>query len=323
MTSVIDPNIRLGGYRLISRLGKGGMGTVYLAEDESSCERVALKVLHEHLTRDAHSVERFFAEVEAVSRIRHPNVVRITDFVAAPQAYYAMEFLEGRTLADELEQLQFLPLRRAVWLTMQICQALYAAHQKGIVHRDLKPENIFIVRPDQGGRESIKVLDFGVAKLEHQLFELTPPNALIGTPTYMAPEQAVDGDVDARSDIYALGVMLYEMVCGRPPFSGNMASVIRSHLEDSPMPPRFQAGPGHSVPKQLDRLILRCMAKSKHHRPDDMQQMSDELRAIAPQLRCNGTEIDPQLTAARQGTPRRRRHTTVRTTVRQEPGHSS
>ncbi|HZX42108.1 MAG TPA: serine/threonine-protein kinase, partial [Myxococcaceae bacterium] len=210
-TSAPDPLLgtTVGSFRLVRRIGHGGMGSVYLGEQTLIGSKVAVKVLHEHLASDASLVQRFYAEARAVNLIGHPNIVNIFDMnVVPPRRYYLiMEYLEGEPLSAA--PAGPMPPERALPILVQVCQALQAAHARGVVHRDLKPENVFLCRRD--GPPFVKILDFGIAKLfggETQEGQ-THAGWIVGTPEYMAPEQGAGEALDGRADLYALGVIAY------------------------------------------------------------------------------------------------------------------
>ena len=221
-----------GRYRIIELIGEGGMGKVYLAEHVEIGKRVALKVLHPSYSRMPDLVERFRREARAASKIGHPNIVDVTDFGATADGsvYFVMEYLEGVELGSVIEREGALDVARALRITGQICRALSAAHREGIIHRDLKPENIFLITRD-GEADVVKVLDFGIAKTTEaeaaRERRLTSPGMAMGTPEYMAPEQAAGRPADARTDIYSLGAIMYEMVTGA-------AAVLRRQLHGDP-----------------------------------------------------------------------------------------
>ncbi|HEY1548001.1 MAG TPA: serine/threonine-protein kinase, partial [Kofleriaceae bacterium] len=208
-----------GRYRIIKTLGAGGMGTVFLAEHALIKRRVAIKILHPELATDANVVERFMNEARAAGTLGHPNIVESTDmgFTHDHVPYIVFEYLEGALLTDEIYRVGGLPLRRTVRICSQIASALYAAHNAGVVHRDLKSDNVFLTDKDDAS-DHVKVLDFGISRFmeseDHQ------KHMVMGTPEFMAPEQITDPEnVDARADIYALGVIMYEMLTARRPFS--------------------------------------------------------------------------------------------------------
>lgn len=276
------PGTRLGSYRLDRLVGEGGMGWVFAAEHVKLGRRVAIKMLRARFAADRLAVRRFFDEARAVNRIRHPGLIEITDFVEGDGAnYYVMELLEGRSVADLLEDGP-LPVERIVEIGVPACEALSAVHQAGIVHRDLKPHNLFVVE-GSGPVARVKVLDFGVAKLnglEGPLAEAkTAAGAIVGTPEYMAPEQAAGRKVDARSDVYAFGVMLYEMATGRRPFiAESFGEYLLSHMTVEPVPPSEVAP--QPLPRALEDLILRCLAKRPEDRPQTLREVGDALRQL-------------------------------------------
>jgi serine/threonine-protein kinase len=261
----------LGGYRVIEQLGTGGMGVVYVGEHELIGKRAAVKVLLPELSRDAGVVRRFFNEARAATQVRHPGIVEVFDFGYASDgsAYIVMELLHGETLAARLHNQGRVPVSTSIRLVQQIAGALGAAHTAGIVHRDLKPENVFIVSdPDVTGGERAKVLDFGIAKLAGDMSaeELkTRTGAVIGTPRYMAPEQCRGArQVDHRADLYALGCIVYEMLCGRPPFlEQGIGDLFAAHMFMPPQPPSTIEP---SISPALEAVILGLLAKDPEQR---------------------------------------------------------
>jgi serine/threonine protein kinase len=293
----------VGAYRLLSLLGEGGMGRVYLAEHVKLGRRVALKMLRSEFANNPNAVRRFFDEARAVNQIRHDNIIEVTDFVegvGGGESYFIMELLVGTDLA----QLQIngpLPMRRVLHVARQVCSALAAAHDAGIVHRDLKPENVFIVNRG-GDTDFVKLLDFGVAKLTDPLHSVqgqTQAGAILGTPEYMSPEQAGGTAVDHRTDIYAFGVILYELVAGRRPFNGqSFGEYVIAHLSVAPTPPSQLTSTTQPVPEALEALILQCLAKPPAARPQTMKAVGERLQAIEANL-------DSEKAAVRR--PKRRR----------------
>jgi len=247
-----------GRYRLVGLIAQGGMAQVWEAHDEILDRPIAVKVLHPHLASDHAFLERFRREAIAAARLAHPDVVAIYDTgVDQDVAFIVMELVRGITLRQLLEQ-RDLTLGRAVEIAVQVADALDYAHQAGIVHRDVKPGNILIC--DDG---RVKVADFGIAKAVVDR-DLTQTGALLGTAKYLSPEQVEGQPQDARSDVYALGVVLYEMVCGRPPFDGETEmAVALQHVQGRPLPPRqVRAG----IPRPLEAAILRAMARDPEQR---------------------------------------------------------
>ena len=279
----------IGNYKIVRAIGEGGMGTVYLAEHPMIGKRVAVKMLRPDLGTDPGLVSRFFQEARAVNEIRHPNIVDISDFGKTEDGivYFVMELLEGRSLRDRLNAEGALPIDDVVTISRQVCDALAAAHRVGIVHRDLKPDNIFLLAdPTQPGVLRSKLFDFGVAKLlgeqEKQVGHKTIAGSVVGTPFYLSPEQALCQDVGAAADIYAMGVVMFEMVTGRVPFAAEQLVLLLNAILKEPAPPASQFRP--DVPAFLDRLILRCLEKDPGGRPQTMEEVVALLGAGAAEL---------------------------------------
>jgi hypothetical protein len=254
---------QLGAYRVLRQIGEGGMGSVWLAEHTMLGRRAAIKVLHSSFSRDAAIVTRFFNEARAATAIEDPGIVQIFDFGhgADGSAYIVMELLEGDTLDRRLSRFGRLGVHDALRIMRQVASSLGAAHQRGIVHRDLKPENIFVVRdPEVASGERAKIVDFGIAKLVGDPSVKTQTSAVMGTPTYMSPEQCRGaGQVDQRSDVYALGCVLFALVVGRPPFQAEgIGDIIAMHLRE-PAPVPSMVAPG--IPPEVDAIVARCLAK--------------------------------------------------------------
>ncbi|MCW5803151.1 MAG: protein kinase [Deltaproteobacteria bacterium] len=269
-----------GRYRVIELIGEGGMGKVYLAEHVEIGKRVALKVLHPSYSRMPDLVERFRREARAASKIGHPNIVDVTDSgtTADGSVYFVMEYLEGVELGSVIEREGAIDVARGLRIAGQICRALAAAHTQGIVHRDLKPENIFLITRD-GAADVVKVLDFGIAKTTEaeaaRERRLTSPGMAMGTPEYMAPEQAAGRPADARCDVYALGAIMYEMVTGIPPYSGdNFMEILTKKATIDPHPPRAVRG---DLPLQVSDLVMAAMARNPDARPQSMEALEYEL----------------------------------------------
>ncbi len=259
-------------YRIVSLLGEGGMGRVYLAEQKmgTATRKVAIKTLHPELSRDAQLVQRFHRECETVISLSHPNTVQFYDFGELPDQtlYIVMEFIEGESLAHALERGPLDP-SRVDRILVQICGSLQEAHDHGIVHRDLKPENVLLTR--RGGQNDfVKVLDFGIAKRseaeDDKSQKLTKQGMVLGTPPYMSPEQFAGKTLDARSDIYSLGVMTYEMLTGKLPFQAATPwEWATKHLTSPPMP--FEQHPvASSIPEHKRQAVLRALAKDPDQR---------------------------------------------------------
>jgi predicted ATPase/serine/threonine protein kinase len=268
-----------GKYRIDGLIGAGGMGAVYRATQIALARPTALKVVRGDYLADDMIGARFKREALAVARLKHRHIVTIYDFGISSEvgAYIAMEHLEGRTLAEAIRTAGSLQLDFVLEIAAQVCSAVHAAHEAGVIHRDLKPQNIFLERFPDG--ERTKVLDFGVAKLETGSGEsasMTQTGAVLGTPLYMSPEQCEGLTLDARSDIYSLGCVVYEMLTGRPPFTGpSLHAILLSHFRDQPDPPsRYVDG----IPSVVDLAVLNALAKS----PDDrFQTAGDFAKALA------------------------------------------
>jgi serine/threonine protein kinase len=269
----------LGAYRLIERLAVGGMGAVYRALHEKSGRAVAIKLLHQSLRNEVVSVSRFFHEARAVNTIRHPNVVEVYDLSGEGEdVYMVLELLRGKDLRTLLGEQPSgaLPATRAVTILEQVCGALQATHARKIVHRDLKPENVFLSNRN-GRNDFVKLLDFGVAKLERPEGRLTREGIALGTPEYMAPEQARGADVDARTDVYAVGCIAYEMLTSRTVFhGGSPGEVMIRQVREPPRPPR-ELNP--TIPESLEQVVLRCLAKSPKSRPQSAMELAQALTA--------------------------------------------
>jgi serine/threonine-protein kinase len=271
---------RFGNYQAVSLIGEGGMGEVYLAEHPSIGRQVAIKVLRTELGHDEQALARFVNEARAANSIRHPNIIEILDSGVTDNgiSYLVMELLQGESLTSRIRRRGRLPSQEAVIIVNQTASALGAAHAKGIVHRDLKPDNLFVV-PDatNPGLEHIKVLDFGIAKLQANVnpqHVKTRTGSLMGTPVYMSPEQCLGTkEIDWRSDIYSLGAILYELLTGQPPFvSEGFGALLNMHLNQAPLPPR-QLEP--TVAPGLDEAVLKMLAK----KPEDRFQSMAEVQA--------------------------------------------
>jgi serine/threonine-protein kinase len=277
----------VGGFRIISEIGRGGMGVVYLAEHQVLPRKACVKVLLRELSDRQDVVDRFLREARAACMIDHPGIVRVFDCGQHPSGhlYILMELLEGESLRGLLDRTGALPVEQAVALGAGIADALAAAHGRGVIHRDLKPENIFVLGNPAG---AIKVLDFGVAKLTDGPGSLSRTRAgtLLGTPQYMSPEQCRGaGETDFRSDIYALGCMLFELLVGRPPFGGaELVQLVVAHLHE-PAPPLSTLVAG--VPAAIESLVARMLAKSKDARPASMKEVAAELGAQAGKRRTS------------------------------------
>jgi serine/threonine-protein kinase len=270
---------RLGSFRLVERLGDGGMGAVYRAVHERLGRVVAIKLLHRDLTSDRGLVGRFFAEARAANTVRHEHVVEVYDFVeSGDDVYFVMEYLKGHDLHDAIHRHTLGPggmaPERAVGILEQVAAALQATHARSIVHRDLKPENVFLSEKD-GRPDFVKVFDFGVAKLDRPDGRATVEGAILGTPEYMAPEQAAGSAVDGRADIYSLGCIAYEMLTRRQIFGGGIqADILRRQIGVMPPPVRTHAP---NVPAALDIAVMQALYKDPKKRPQTALAFAESL----------------------------------------------
>ena len=348
-----------GRYEIKSRLGAGGMGTVYLAQQTAVDRRVVLKFLHPEFSSRADLEERFHREARAASKLNHPNTIVLHDFGQTEDGklYMAMEYLEGRSLSDLIDSAGALSPLRAVGVTLQILTSLTEAHAKGVIHRDLKPDNILLVK--RGGVvDFVKVLDFGIAKIREQSLEmseggggvapqdeeqdtksweeltreleqavvdaasgeeltasrqeeiarLTQHGEICGSPGYMAPEQIRGDSIDHRADLYAVGVILYQLLTGTNPFKGRSIPVMLLRTMDKQVKPLRQTRPDLSLPRALDDLILRCLSKDPAGRPGSAEEVAEQLRQISPALARQRKEQELAMLELVGIRPRWRRH---------------
>lgn len=267
-----------GSYKIISTLGEGGMGVVYLVQHTRLGRQVALKRLKSRYASDREAVKRFVAEAWAIGQIHHPNIVQVSDFVLGENdVYYIMELLEGRTLAKELLEHGVTTPQRALRIAIQIADALSAVHLKNFVHGDIKPSNIFLTKADDDD-VTVKLLDFGIARLlksDGPGPEDTGRGRQLMTPVFMSPEQAEHRAVDGRSDLYSLGAVLYQMLTGRPPFeAATFAEYVYKHTQVVPEPVRPTAPDTQSISPAFATVVEKCLQK----RPEDRFQSAELLR---------------------------------------------
>jgi len=278
----------IGAYRVLRKIGEGGMGTVFLAEHTLLGRHAAIKILLPELSSQRDSVDRFFNEARAATAISDPGIVQVFDFGFTTNniAYIVMELLEGEQLHLRLRRLGALPPADALRITRQVAGSLGAAHASGIIHRDLKPENLYMIRdPEAPGGERPKILDFGIAKLGDNVPDRlrTRTGAVLGTPVYMSPEQCDGaGQVDHRADIYSLGCVLFHLLAGRPPFDlPGVGAIISAHLREPATAPSSVVGP---LPPGLDDLVLRCLAKSAAERFATALELQHACDALLAQI---------------------------------------
>jgi len=276
----LEPGISVGEYQVTGKVGAGGMGTVYAGVHPVIGKKVAIKVLNGTLCDDAGMVSRFVQEARAVNQIGHRNIVDIFAFGQLPNGrhYFVMELLSGRSLKARLDGGP-MPYSEAFGILVEVCDALAAAHAEGIVHRDLKPDNIHLAEA-KSGEKTVKLLDFGIAKLlrADEGLASTRTGVPMGTPLYMSPEQCLGRNVDARTDLYSLGVIMFEIFTGQLPFAGpSYIETVNGHLQSPPPRPSSLA----EVPAPLEQLILRCLEKDPARRPQSPSELKAELSRVA------------------------------------------
>ena len=282
-----------GRYEVEGVLGEGGMGLVYKARHIVLNKPLAIKVLRPDVSRDEEIITRFRQEAQSASAIGNQHIIDISDFGTLPEGstYFVMEYLNGVDLTGAIEESATpepeepgqpairtgMDPKRIVHVTKQLCRALGAAHEAGIVHRDLKPDNIYLIK--RGGDSSfVKVLDFGIAKVGGSSSKLTRAGQVFGTPHYMSPEQCAGSGVDHRTDVYALGVIMYEMATGEVPFDAdNLMGILTKHLYEEPAPPRSMVA---SVPEELELVILKAMTKQADARYQNMEELLQDLERV-------------------------------------------
>src|SRR5512138_838805 len=279
-TSEIQIGSTLGSYELVDLLGKGAMGRVYRGRHVLLGREVAVKVLNSEYVARPDIVQRFFREARVVNDIDHENIVEVTDFVEQPGlAYLVMELLEGTSLRELMRQKgrKYPPIKRMIPIVVQICDALEAAHAKGVVHRDLKPDNVFVAKRD--GADFVKVLDFGVAKLRDSDDSMeTSAGMILGTPHYMAPEQALGKEVDRLTDVWATGVVLYELLAGVVRFKANSFVELAMQIREQPARALPAKTPrGERIPAWLAAVVARCLSKKPGDRYRSMAALAEAL----------------------------------------------
>ncbi|WP_437590663.1 serine/threonine-protein kinase [Sorangium sp. So ce1000] len=302
----IDPllgKVLNGKFKILSQLATGGMGTIYRGEQIPLGRPVAIKVLIPNQASrqlDPNFHKRFFLEASILARLQHPNIVTVFDYgrIEADDQdrfFMAMEFLEGETLFRRVRRQGRLPPPEAMRIARQIARGLREAHKHGVVHRDLKPSNVMLVS-NEDSEEAVKILDFGLVKqLGDDSEELTQQGAFLGSPRFMSPEQISHGKVDLRTDIYSLGVILYQMLCGKVPFESEKSiQILMAHLQQ-PVPRMKERNPDVDIPEPLEALVMRCLAKDPDGRPATMdaliQGLGECARGMGVTTAFGGTQI--------------------------------
>ena len=281
----------IGSYRVEKLLGKGGMGSVYMGVHPGIGSRVAIKFLHPQFSHDDKIVDRFFNEARAVNVIGHDNILKILDLNVTEdhRHYFVMEFLHGRSLQALLKHNVPVPLDVAGPILLQVCDALEAAHKRGIVHRDLKPDNVYLITM-KGKKNFVKVVDFGIARVTDDAgisTGKTQTGMVMGTPAYMSPEQGsgASNKIDGRSDIYSLGVMMFQLATGRLPFPGsNFGEVLIGHLQVPPPHPRSL---NPQIPEPYEAIILKCLQKRQEDRYASMKELKHAIESCMDQLKIS------------------------------------
>ena len=271
-----------GRYKLIERIGLGGMGAVYRAEHVGMGRVVAVKILRPELGGRSEAIERFTREAQASARVAHKNVVAVSDFGVRDDGtlYLVMEYLRGETLRDRIDRLGRLPWQNAVTIARHVARGLAHAHSQNVIHRDVKPENIFLA-DDDDDPDFAKILDFGIARsLEADDARVTQAGLVVGTPAYLSPEQALGGTVDQRCDVYSLCIVLYEMVCGRTPFGDRPPVAMLTAHAVVDVPPFAEVAPDVDVPAAIEAIVRRGLAKDKDERHADAAELAADLDLV-------------------------------------------
>jgi serine/threonine-protein kinase len=297
--------VLLDRVRILRPIARGGMGKVYLGEQTRLKRPCAIKILDPRMAgaNEAEFTRRFLLEASVSAKLTHPNAVTIFDYGETDgRCFIAMEYLEGRTLSEELKRVGRIPAERAIHIARQACRALREAHGLGVVHRDMKPANVFLVKRDDED-DFVKVLDFGLVKETHPAegSDHTQVGQIMGSPKYMAPEQVQGRAVDARTDVYSVGVMLYAMLAGRSPFEKpTELATMMAQVSDAP-PPIGSVAPDAILPEGLEAVVTKCLAKSPDERYSSMEELITALKlqpSAAPTASDSGGQSAPQLSTA-------------------------
>ncbi len=284
-------------YHITEKLGEGGMGVVYKATDTKLDRPVALKFLAPHLLRDDEGRKRFAREAKAAASLDHPNICTVDEIDEADgRTFIVMAFLEGRPLSERIAAGP-LKLPEALSTAIQIAEGLEAAHEKGIVHRDIKPDNVMLMA---GSRGLLKIMDFGLAQLAGSS-KLTRGGSTLGTMSYMSPEQAEGADTDRRTDIWALGVVLYEMAAGQLPFRGDFDQAVVFSIMNEPPEPLTAVRTG--VPKELERIVHKCLAKKVDERYQHADELLVDLQALRRDLEPQASQVSAKPAPAKRTSP--------------------
>lgn len=264
---------QIGKYEILTKIGKGGMGDIYKAMQEPLNRIVALKVLPPHLSRDPEFSKRFEIEAQAISLLQHQNIVSIYEYGEDDGLrYFAMQFVDGTDLGRRISENRPIPISDIIDYTKQICRALRYAHERDIIHRDIKPGNVLI---EKNG--VIRITDFGIAKIFSRT-AITLTGSAVGTPEYMSPEQAQGQKLDVQTDIYSLGIVIYEMLTRRPPFSGqNPMAIAYKQVHEQPDPPSLKR---KDTPKRLEMIILKALKKDKKERYGSIGELLEHLDRV-------------------------------------------
>ncbi len=303
MSNLEPGSVLEGRYRIEAELARGGFGAVYRATHLPSGVEVAVKVLHAELADDAEMITRFTREAQMLSRLRDPHTITTYEcgVTRTGTHFIAMELLRGGNLVERLERCGRIDWREVITIGRAICKSLAEAHALGIVHRDLKPANIHL--EPWGAGEQVKVIDFGIAKLLRDAEELTMAGQVLGTIEYMAPEQLLGGLVDERADMYALGVVLYELLTGRRPFEDAIgpAKLVTAMLSETPAAPAASIGVKATGAAEFDRIVLRCLARPAHERYVSIEAVIAALDAVSTSEYGNKWIVDQQTVVVPEG----------------------